>query len=203
MREQIVERIVREKIFSVIRLKDTSRIVKIVQAITDGGISIIEITLNSGNALEAIEEVSHKFPQCLVGAGTVIGRRDAENAITAGAKFLVSPHMDAKMIMIAHENDLVAMPGALTPTEIHQGQSAGADFIKIFPLAGIGPSYIKALKGPFPNVSYVATNGVTLDNMQEYFDAGCTAIGLGSVLVSDTDTNVQNIKEKVKRVVAF
>ncbi|HYM20177.1 MAG TPA: bifunctional 4-hydroxy-2-oxoglutarate aldolase/2-dehydro-3-deoxy-phosphogluconate aldolase [Candidatus Kapabacteria bacterium] len=195
MKDQIIQRILDEKIFAVLRLKDTSTVEKFVEKIIAGGITIIEVTLNSGNALDVIERLVHTFPKCLIGAGTVIGKRDAESAVAAGAKFLVSPVVDSKMIRIAHENDLAAFSGAFTPTEVHEAQSLGADFVKIFPLAGIGPSYIKALRGPLPNVRYVATNGVTLDNLPEFFAAGCSAIGLGSALITDEDVEKNNFDE--------
>ena len=206
MRQQITERILDEKIFAVLRLKDTSTVEKFVEKIIAGGISIIEVTLNSGNALEVIETLVHKFPNAMIGAGTVIGKRDAENAVAAGAKFLVSPIVDSKMVRIAHENDLAAMSGAFTPTEVHEAGSLGADFVKIFPLAGIGPSYIKALCGPLPNVRYVATNGVTLDNLSDFFAAGCAAVGLGSTLITDEDVaknNFDEVEARVRRAIAL
>ncbi|MEI8134190.1 MAG: bifunctional 4-hydroxy-2-oxoglutarate aldolase/2-dehydro-3-deoxy-phosphogluconate aldolase [bacterium] len=195
-----IERIVNEKIFAVLRLKDTSRILDIAERIVSGGITIIEITLDSQNALECIELLNHKFPHCLIGAGTVIGRKASENAITAGAKFLVSPINDSKMITVARENSVVSVAGALTPTEIWEAHTNGADFVKIFPLAGLGPSYIKALRGPFKDIKFIATNGVTLESIPDYFEAGVDVIGLGSVLVSD-DTNTKDNVVQVESIV--
>jgi len=183
----VVNRILQEKIFAVIRLSDTSSLPLFVERMVAEGISIIEVTLNSGNALDVIEKLSVKFPQCLIGAGTVIGRRDSENAIAAGAKFLVSPVVDGKMISICRDNGIPSFAGAFTPTEVHEANSMGADFVKLFPLAGIGPTYIKAIRGPLPNVRYVATNGVTVDTLGDFFAAGCSAIGLGTPLISNED----------------
>jgi 2-dehydro-3-deoxyphosphogluconate aldolase/(4S)-4-hydroxy-2-oxoglutarate aldolase len=182
-----IDRILNEKLIAVLRLSDTSQIVRYAERIIAGGITILEVTLNSGNALDAIELLNHKFPDCLIGAGTVIGRKASEQAITAGAKFLVSPVNDGKMITAARENNVVSMAGALTPTEVWQAHTNGADFVKVFPLTGLGPNYIKALRGPFKDIRFAVTNGVTLDNIAEYFRAGAVAVGLGSVLITDDD----------------
>ncbi|MBS1903553.1 MAG: bifunctional 4-hydroxy-2-oxoglutarate aldolase/2-dehydro-3-deoxy-phosphogluconate aldolase [Bacteroidetes bacterium] len=187
MAHETIQRIADEKLFAVIRVRDTSTIPSFVQKITEAGISIIEVTLNSGGAIECIEELVHRFPKCLIGAGTVIGKKDSEAAIAAGAKFLVSPIVDTKMITVARDNGVPSMAGALTPTEVFHAHTSGADFVKLFPLVGLGPAYVKALRGPLPQIRYVATNGVSPQNVGEYIAVGCTAAGLGSSLISDAD----------------
>lgn len=186
-REQLVERIQSEKVFAVLRLKDTRRIKEIIQAIVDGGITIIEITLNSQNALECIHTASREFPNCLIGAGTVIGYDATVTAIENGARFVVSPVTDLEMVAVAKEIGVVSMAGALTPTEAWQAWLAGVDFVKLFPLAGLGPQYIRAIRGPLDMIRYVPTNGVTIENVKEWFDAGASAVGVGSALVNDSD----------------
>src|SRR4051812_13981534 len=167
-----IDRILKEKIIAIFRLNDTSQIVEYAERIVKGGITILEVTLNSQNALDSIELLRHKFPHCLVGAGTVIGRKASESAITAGSQFLVSPVNDGKMITVAREHSVISIAGALSPTEVWEAHSNGADFIKPFPLAGIGSSYLKALRSPFPDIRFIPTNGVNVDNMQDFFDAG-------------------------------
>jgi 2-dehydro-3-deoxyphosphogluconate aldolase/(4S)-4-hydroxy-2-oxoglutarate aldolase len=194
-----IDRILKEKLIAVIRLKDTSHITEYAERIVAGGITILEVTLNSQNALECIELLIKKFPHCLIGAGTVIGRKASEQAITAGAKFLVSPTNDGKMITVARENAVVSIGGAFTPTEAWESHANGADFVKIFPLTGLGPNYIKALRGPFKDIRFVVTNGATLDNILEFFEAGVSAIGLGSVLVSDEDVTNGKLEEVERR----
>ena len=194
-----IHRILKEKIFAVIRLKDTSHIVEYAERIIAGGITIIEVTLNSQNALDVIELLRKKFPQCLIGAGTVMGRKASESAITAGAEFLVSPVNDGKMITVAREHAVVSIGGALTPTEIYEAHTNGADFIKVFPLTGLGPNYIKALRGPFKDIRFIVTNGATLDNIAEFINVGVSAIGLGSVLISDEDVAGGKFDEVEKR----
>ncbi len=190
--EEVVERITSERIIAIIRLSDSSDIPIIVKAIADGGISLIEITLDTPDALRHIETLSAMMPHCIFGAGTVFGSLAAQEAVDAGAKFLVSPIFEDEVADVALENDIVSICGALTPTEIYYADMYGATFIKLFPMSGIGPSYLKGLCGPFPDTQFIPTNGVTLENMQEFFDAGATAVGLGSVLVNDADVAAGN-----------
>ena len=194
-----ISRILNEKLIAVNRLQDTSHIVEYAERIVAGGITILEVTLNSQNALDCIELLRKKFPQCLIGAGTVIGRKASESAIVAGAEFLVSPVNDPKMITVAREHAVVSIGGAFTPTEAWEAHTNGADFVKIFPLTGLGPNYIKALRGPFKDIRFVVTNGVTLDNIGDFFDVGVSAIGLGSVLISDEDIADGKFEEVEKR----
>ncbi|MDP4218820.1 MAG: bifunctional 4-hydroxy-2-oxoglutarate aldolase/2-dehydro-3-deoxy-phosphogluconate aldolase [Bacteroidota bacterium] len=194
-----IDRILKAKLIAVLRLKDTTHLLQFAERIVASGISIFEVTLDSGNALECIELLRQKFPQCLIGAGTVIGRKASESAITAGAEFLVSPINDPKMITVAREHAVVSIAGALTPTEAWEAHTNGADFVKIFPLTGLGPSYIKALRGPFKDIRFVATNGVTLENIGEFFEAGISAIGLGSILISDLDVDNGKFDEVGRR----
>ncbi len=200
-----INRILKEKIIGIIRLKDTSRIVEYVERMVSGGITIFEVTLNSQNAFECIELLIQKFPQCLIGAGTVIGRKAAESAITAGAKFMVSPINDGKMITVAREHAVVSIGGAFSPTEVWEAHTNGADFIKLFPLTGIGPNYIKALRGPFPDIRFIPTNGVTIENMNDFFKAGASAVGLGSVLINDDDvahTRFDEVEMRARKAIA-
>ncbi|SRR5579883_275671 len=182
-----VQRILDKKVFAVLRLQNTRNIEALAECLVDSGISIIEITLNSRNGFDCIHRVSRAFPGALIGAGTVIGYDAATRAIESGAKFLVSPVTDLDMLAVCNEVGVASMAGALTPTEVWQASQAGADFVKLFPLAGVGAQYIRALRGPLPDIRYVATNGVTPDNVKEFFDAGASAIGVGSSLVHDAD----------------
>lgn len=200
----VVKRITAERIFAVLRLKDTKSIEAIGQAIVKGGIRTIEVTLNSGDAFDAIYRLTKAFPDCLIGAGTVIGYDAAVKAIESGAKFLVSPVTDLDMLAVSGQVNIATMAGALTPTEAWQATQAGADFVKVFPLAGIGPEYIRAMRGPLPDIRYVATNGVTLENLPDFFAAGATAIGLGSTLINDQDVErgeLGVIEDRARRAV--
>lgn len=203
LKQPIIDRIIQEKVFAVLRLKDTSRIEEIVNTIVENGINVVEITLNSGSALDAMQRVSRNCSPCLLGAGTVLGYESAAQAIESGAKFLVSPVTDLDMLAVGNEIGITTMAGALTPTEAWQAYGAGADFVKLFPLAGLGPQFIRAIRGPMDFIRYVPTNGVTIENIRDWFDAGASAVGIGSSLVSDADTTgeMSALAERVKRVV--
>ncbi len=204
-KETVIQRILKEKVFAVLRLQRTEEIERVVEAIVKGGISIVEITMNSKNAEECIYRVSKAFPDYLIGAGTVIGVESATKAIESGAKFLVSPVTDLDMLAVATEVGVVSMAGALTPTEAWQASQAGSDFVKLFPLAGLGPQYIRAMRGPLPHIRFVPTNGVTIENVPEWFEAGASAVGIGTPLISDRDLEIGDldlITKRVKRIVA-
>ncbi|MDP4198063.1 MAG: bifunctional 4-hydroxy-2-oxoglutarate aldolase/2-dehydro-3-deoxy-phosphogluconate aldolase [Bacteroidota bacterium] len=200
-----IQRILKEKVFAVLRLKRTVGIERIVEAILEGGITTVEITLNSGDALEAIHRVAKEFPLCLLGAGTVIGVEAATQAIESGAKFLVSPVTDLDMLAVAQQVGLVSMAGALTPTEAWQASQSGSDFVKLFPLVGLGPQYLRAMRGPFPDIRFVPTNGVTPDNVSDWFAAGASAVGIGTPLVSDRDMDdsaLSTITQRARQIVS-
>lgn len=201
--DKIIQGILSEKVFAVLRLKRTENIEHVVERIVAGGMTVIEITMNSKNAEESIHRVVKAFPNCLVGAGTVIGVESATRAIESGAKFLVSPVTDLDMIAVAQQVGIVSMAGALTPTEAWQAAQAGSDFVKLFPLAGLGPQYIRALRGPLPDIRYVPTNGVTVENVSEWFEAGAAAVGVGTPLVSDADIeNLAIVEERARTIVS-
>lgn len=202
--EEIRDRILQEKIIGIIRLKDDSKLMEVVAAVVTGGINLIEITLNTPNAFEHITNIKEQYPDVCVGAGTVLGDENARNAIAAGAEFLVSPVCEADVIEAASENDVVVITGSLTPNEIYEAHLHGVDFVKPFPMTGLGPAYIKALLAPMSFLRLIPTNGVTLDNMKEFFDAGVKAVGLGTPLVSEEDAangRFAEIEQRAKRAV--
>ena len=190
--DEVVERITKERVIAIIRLRDSSDIPIVAKAIADGGISLIEITLDTPDALKHLESLSGMMPQCIFGAGTVFGELAAQEAVTAGAQFIVSPIFEEAVVDVALDNEIVSIAGAFTPNEIFNAEMYGATYIKLFPSSGGGPGYLKALTGPFPDTLFIPTGGVTLENMKEYLDAGATAVGLGSVLVNDNDVSEGN-----------
>ncbi len=200
----VIRRILDEKVFAVLRLQHTEEIERVVESIAKGGISIIEITMNSKNAEECIHRVSKAFPDCLIGAGTVMGVEAVTRAIENGAKFLVSPVTDLDMLAVASEVGVASMAGALTPTEAWQAAQAGSDFVKLFPLAGLGPQYLRAMRGPLPHIRFVPTNGVTIENVPEWFEAGACAVGIGTPLVNDRDLengDFSIIEERTRKII--
>jgi 2-dehydro-3-deoxyphosphogluconate aldolase/(4S)-4-hydroxy-2-oxoglutarate aldolase len=154
------------------------------EAVWQGGIPIVEITMTVPGALEVISELVKTMPKLLVGAGTVVNQDLAVQCFDVGAQFLVTPGFSQKTVAAAHDLDVLIMAGALTPTEVMIAWDAGIDFVKIFPCGNLGgPSYIKALKGPLPHVPLVPTGGVNLDTAADYIRAGATALGVGGELV--------------------
>ena len=154
------------------------------EAVWHGGIPIVEITMTVPGATEVISELARTAPEVLVGAGTVLDAEMARRCVDAGAKFLVTPGFDARTVEFAVGKNVLIMAGALTPTEVINAWKAGADFVKVFPCGQVGgATYIKALKGPLPQVPLVPTGGVNLDTAAGYLLAGAAALGVGGELI--------------------
>ena len=169
----------------VIRASSAQHALDAVEAVEEGGIPIVEITLTVPGAVEVIRNVVARCGgRILIGAGTVCSREQAAACLDAGAHFLVSPGLSVSVLDAAKSAGAVAIPGALTPTEIMAAAEAGAKVIKIFPCGSVGgPKYIKALRGPFPDLSFIPTGGVNTANAAEFFAAGAFAIGMGGDLI--------------------
>jgi 2-dehydro-3-deoxyphosphogluconate aldolase / (4S)-4-hydroxy-2-oxoglutarate aldolase len=173
-------------IVPVIRAASSTIAVKVGEALVAGGITTLEITMTVADAIAAIREVRSRMgPNVLVGAGTVTSRALAEGSLDAGAEFLVTPCIVPEVLGVARERSVAVLPGALTPTEVFTAWSAGGDIIKIFPASNVGgASYLKALKGPFPQIPLCPTGGVNLQTIGEFIKAGADAVGVGGELVS-------------------
>jgi len=154
------------------------------EAVCGGGIPIVEITMTVPGAVGVIADLVKAMPEVLVGAGTVLDAEAARQCAEAGAQFLVTPGFDAATVAAAKELDLPIMAGGLTPTEVITAWKSGADFVKVFPCGNLGgPNYIKALKGPLPQVPLVPTGGVNLETAANYIKAGAAALGVGGELI--------------------
>lgn len=183
--EQSRKRIGQAGIIPVVRAANAAEAQQAVQAIHAGGISIVEITMTVPNAAALISQLTREYADKLVvGAGTVLTHEQAVECLDAGAEFLISPGLSVPVIAAARERDKLAIPGALTPTEVMAAMREGARLIKIFPCESMGGAkYIKSLHGPFPNIDFIPTGGVGISNAAEYFAAGSFALGIGSELV--------------------
>jgi 2-dehydro-3-deoxyphosphogluconate aldolase / (4S)-4-hydroxy-2-oxoglutarate aldolase len=154
------------------------------EAVSSGGIPIVEITLTVPRAVELIAHLSHYHPKMLVGAGTVLTVELAQKALDAGAGFLTSPGLSLKTVEFAARNKIAAIPGALTPSEVIEAWEAGADFVKVFPCVDVGGDrYIRALRSALPQIPLIAAGGVNQQTAEKYILAGATAIGVGSELI--------------------
>lgn len=172
-------------IVPVVRCSSSEEARMAAEAVAKGGIPIVEITMTVPGAVDVIAELVKTMPELVIGAGTVLNKKMAEKCADAGAQFLVTPGFSKQVVAAAHKLDLVVMAGALTPTEVMAAWEAGADLVKIFPCANVGgASYIKALKGPLPEVPLVPTGGVNLETAAAYIHAGSAALGIGGELIS-------------------
>lgn len=183
-KSEIVQQIAQVGIIPVVRAASADEAMRVIDAIKEGGISVLEITMTVPGAVHLIEEVSVRYgSEALVGAGTVLDAETARACILAGAQFVVSPALDLGTIACCRRYAVAAVPGALTPTEVVQAWTAGADFVKVFPAGAMGgASYIKALKAPLPQIELVPTGGVSLKTAADFIRAGASALGVGADL---------------------
>jgi len=201
----VLSKILTHKIVAIIRGAAPQEVLKIARALQEGGIGVMEITLNSPDALTAIGQVAAAMGDLVaVGAGTVLNAGEAEAAIAAGATFIISPVLDLETIRVTKQLDAVSIPGAFTATEILTAHRQGADIIKVFP-ASVGVGYFRDLRGPLPRIPLMPTGGVNLGNIREYQKVGAVAFGVGSALVDTsqpvTEAYLQQLTEKARQYV--
>lgn len=183
-RTDIVERIERERIVAVIRLDDPEKLRAVIDALAAGGVQACEVTMTVPGAIELIARLAWTVDkEVLLGAGTVLDAETARQAIDAGAQFVVSPVFRRDVIAMCHSRGVPALPGCFTPTEILDAWNAGADIVKVFPSTALGPTFIKDVLAPLPQVKLMPTGGVSIENAAEWLRAGAVAVGIGSALV--------------------
>lgn len=169
---------------AVIRADDPATLGHIIDALLEGGVSALEVTMTVPRALHIIEETANRFgDQILLGVGSVLDAETARMAINAGARYVVSPVFKPAIIQMAHRYNLPAMPGCFTPTEILEAHEAGADIVKVFPAGHLGMKYFKDIRAPMPHLQLMPTGGVNLTNAGEWIAAGACAVGVGSALL--------------------
>lgn len=179
----------------VVRVSTREQAICAVDGIISAGITVVEITLTVPGAIQIVQDLTAKYGQkLLVGAGTVLDAETCRLAVLAGAEFIVSPAFDARVLEVARTYGKICMPGALTPTEALVAWQAGADLVKIFPCNSVGgPSYIRSLKGPFPQMEVVVTGGVNLENVGQYLAAGVAAVGVGEIILEREAIEAANV----------
>ena len=195
-----IQKILDVGLIPVVRASSAKEALAIVEAIKAGGLSILEITMTVPGAIKVIEAVADRYgKEVLLGAGTVLDPETARTAILAGAEFIVTPALNLATVKLCKRYSKVIIPGTLTPTEVLTAWEAGADFVKVFPCENVGgPKYIKALKGPFPQIELVPTGGVNLTTAADFIAAGSAALAVGSELV-DKVAVASGELEKVKQ----
>jgi 2-dehydro-3-deoxyphosphogluconate aldolase/(4S)-4-hydroxy-2-oxoglutarate aldolase len=200
-RAEICQRIETIGVVPVIRAASAEEAVRAIDAVREGGVATVEITMTVPNAIQVIKDIVARIGrEVLVGAGTVLDPDTAVACIDAGAEFIVSPGLSVPTIEVTHARGKPIFPGALTPTEIMTAWAAGAEMVKVFPCSALGGAkYLKALSGPFPQIKFIPTGGVNLTTAAEYIAAGARALGVGSDLVDLEAIRAGNAAEVTRR----
>ena len=191
-------------IIAVLRAKDAADYAPVVDTPSENGIRSIELTLSTPNTIELLPDLlARTGPLVEIGVGTITGIGQARRAIDAGAAFLVTPVLDPEVIALAVRSRLPVYPGGLTPTELHSAWRAGATAVKIFPAETVGAQYGKHLRGPFPELRFVPSGGVQLDDVAGWLSAGATAVSLGGPLIGDalSGGSLAALAERAARVI--
>lgn len=187
-KDAVLARIAELGVIPVVRAPSAEDALRRVDALQAGGLALAEITLTVPGAVDLIRVLARERGDVLVGAGSVIDAGAARACVEAGARFIVCPSLDLEIVAYCRAQHVAVMPGALTPTEIVAAWNGGADLVKVFPARALGgPDYVKALRGPLPQLALVPTGGVTLASVADYFRAGVTAVGAGNELVGAPD----------------
>lgn len=191
MKEAIIKTICNEKLIAIVRGIKAEKTLKVADALYEGGLRLIEITFDQKNpdgwktTAEAISMVAEKYEgRMKVGAGTVVSAYLTELAAKAGAEYIISPDLNLEVVRRTKELGLVSIPGVLTPTEIMSAYNAGADFVKLFPAADLGVSYVKAVRAPISHVPMLAVGGINEKNLASFLDTGILGAGIGGNLVN-------------------
>jgi 2-dehydro-3-deoxyphosphogluconate aldolase/(4S)-4-hydroxy-2-oxoglutarate aldolase len=201
--------IARQGLVPVVRARSSEEAMRAVDALLEGGLTVLEITMTVPGAVEMIRDLAARFGgDVLLGAGTVLSPEVAVRCIEAGAEFVVSPGLNLKTVELCRLHDKAVCPGGLSPTEIINAFQAGADMVKVFPCSAVGGAkYLRSLRGPFPDIKLLPTGGVNLSTAEAYIAAGATALGVGSELVDpraladrDTQTITQRVREFLRVV---
>jgi len=187
---KVLSRIIDSGLVAVIRAESTEQASSIAEACANGGVAALEITFTVPGTTHVISELAKQYSadQILIGAGTVLDSETARIAILSGAQFVVSPALNADAARLCNRYQIPYMPGAATTREVIEAMECGADIIKVFPGDTLGPSFVKAIRGPLPQASLMPTGGVDIGNVTEWIRAGCVAVGVGGNLTASAKT---------------
>ncbi len=200
----IISQLLDPGIIAVVRAPSPDLVRPLSEALVQGGVIAIEITLSTPDALRAIRDTTAALGnRALIGVGTVLNPGECSAALEAGAQFIVSPILRPELVPLAHQAERPVMLGAYTPTEAQLAHESGADFVKLFPADTLGPDFIKSLLAPLPHLRFVPTGGIELHNAAKFLGAGAAALGVGSALVSKAILQHKNWPELTRLAQAF
>ncbi|MDR7089272.1 bifunctional 4-hydroxy-2-oxoglutarate aldolase/2-dehydro-3-deoxy-phosphogluconate aldolase [Cellvibrio fibrivorans] len=204
MKFERVNKLLAEKLIVILRVKHSEDIIPIVQCLAAAGIKALEVTANTPNFCAAISRIRSEFPEVLVGAGTITNVLLAQQAMAAGAQFLVTPNTSSAVVKVAHEQEVPVVMGAFTPTEIVAAIEAQADIVKLFPAEPMGPDYLKSLAfGPFNDTIFFPVGGINELNIERWANSGAKGIGVGGSLAAPVRTpeEAQRLVERLKTLI--
>lgn len=206
MENNALKTILENKAVAVIRMSDPNKLMKVAEAIYKGGVHSVEITMTVPGALKIIEEASKTVGDHInIGVGSVLNRQTANDAISAGAKYVVSPVFKLEIVQEAKKHGIPVMPGAFSPTEILTAFEAGADVVKVFPADIVGMAFFKGVLAPMPQLKLMPTGGVSLTNAGDWLKAGACAVGVGSALLDKkaiSDENYSLLTQNAEKLIA-
>ncbi|SMP15558.1 2-dehydro-3-deoxyphosphogluconate aldolase / (4S)-4-hydroxy-2-oxoglutarate aldolase [Halobellus salinus] len=199
------DRLLETGVVGILRGVPAGQTVEVADALLTGGVDVVEVTADTDGALDSISHLRETFDRSdlLVGAGTVLDSETAGAALRAGAEFVVTPSFDPGVVDTCNRYGAVVVPGVMTPTEAVTAYEAGADALKMFPAATLGPSHVRSLKGPLPQLPLFPTGGVSLDNVTEFVDAGADGVGVGSSLVDSDAVAAEEYGTLTDRATSF
>jgi 2-dehydro-3-deoxyphosphogluconate aldolase/(4S)-4-hydroxy-2-oxoglutarate aldolase len=182
----VFDQLIDSGVVAVMRGADADTIIDVATALHDGGVTAYEITADNANAAALINEVHASFrdSEVIVGAGTVLDSPTAQEMITSGAEFIVGPTFDPDILEICNRHGTLVAPGILSPTEALNAYEAGADLLKVFPAATVGPTHLSSIAGPLPHLPLMPTGGINIDNVADYIEAGAAVVGAGGALMN-------------------
>lgn len=203
-RAKTVQTILDARVVAIIRTGREAPLTEIVSALVRGGFRAVEVTATTPGAIEALAEARRETAEdVVIGCGTVLDAGTVAAAARAGVDFIVSPSLDASVVEAAHHYGCSCMPGCFTPTEIVAALRLGVDFVKLFPAAAVGPSYVKAVLAPLPTARLVPTGGVEADTASDYLAAGAAAVGVGGSICNDRVLREEGLDGVVRRAAAL
>ncbi|WP_373893808.1 bifunctional 4-hydroxy-2-oxoglutarate aldolase/2-dehydro-3-deoxy-phosphogluconate aldolase [Virgibacillus sp. CBA3643] len=183
----LLDKLVSSGVVAVIRRVDPGKVNYLANSLVKGGVSGLEITLDSKESIRKISELKDLYGErVIIGAGTVLNKHQAKESINAGADFIFAPTLDRSTIEYTKEKGKIMIPGVFTPTEMYEGYIWGADIVKVFPASVLGPQFIKDVKGPLNDIPVMPTGGINLDNIKDFLKAGAIAAGVGGSLVKNS-----------------